>query len=186
LGNGTCLCIAVFLVCGRRGFASQASALDPTGPVTITTDLGDQKKLRAVDIGWEFPAKSFTVGVSTDGVKWSEVYATDTNVLSSVSIPLGSVSASRVRVVMHEVRFLVLHCCFASCLMLAAGISVLSRSCSVRHKRAGCTCAALANHCGRLRGGGRQRRCSGQILCELCRGGRPLLEQSIAQRAAFA
>lgn len=79
-----------------------ASALDPTGPVTITADLGDQKKLRAVDISWEFPAKSFTVAVSTDGVKWSEVFATDTNVLSSVSIQLGSISASRVRVVMHE------------------------------------------------------------------------------------
>ena len=100
---------------------------------TITADLGDQKKLRAVDISWEFPAKSFTVAVSTDGVKWSEVFATDTNVLSSVSIQLGSISASRVRVVMHEVRFLVLCCCFAAWLALVAGISVLSRSCSVWH-----------------------------------------------------
>lgn len=189
MGNGTCLCIALLLVCGRWGFALQASALDPTGPVTITTDLGDEKKLRTIDIGWEFPAKSFTVGVSTDGVKWSEVYATDTNVLSSVSIPLGSVSASRVRVVMHEVRSLVSHCCLVSCIAFVrctAGVSVLSRSCSVRYKRAGCTCAAPANHCGRLWGGGRQRGRSGQIFCELCWGGRPLLQQSIAQRAALA
>ena len=186
LGNGSCHCIAVFLACGRWGFASQASALDPTGPVTITADLGDQKKLRAVDISWEFPAKSFTVAVSTDGVKWSEVFATDTNVLSSVSIQLGSISASRVRVVMHEVRFLVLCCCFAAWLALVAGISVLSRSCSVWHKRAGCSCAAPANHCRGLCGGSRQRRCSRQILCELCRGGRPLFEQGIAQRAACA
>ena len=74
-----------------------------------------------------------SVAVSTDGVKWSEVFATDTNVLSSVSIQLGSISASRVRVVMHEVRFLVLCCCFATWLALVAGISVLPRSCSVWH-----------------------------------------------------
>ena len=127
-----------------------------------------------------------TVAVSTDGVKWSEDFATDTNVLSSVSIQLGSISASRVRVVMHEVRFLVLWCCFATWLALVAGISVLPRSCSVWHKRAGCSCAAPANHCRGLCGGSRQRRCSRQILCELCRGGRPLFEQGIAQRAACA
>ena len=83
---------------------SQASALDPAGPVTITVDLGSSKRLSTVGIQWEFPAKSFTVGVSADGIKWSEVYATDSNVLSSNTIALGSVSATRVRVVMHEAR----------------------------------------------------------------------------------
>merc|ERR1712086_243710 len=33
---------------------------------------------------------------------WAEVYATDSNVLSSSSIALGSASASKVRIVMHE------------------------------------------------------------------------------------
>ena len=80
---------------------SQASALDPAGPVTITVDLGSSKRLSTVGIQWEFPAKSFTVGVSADGIKWSEVYATDSNVLSSNTIALGS---ARVRVVMHEAR----------------------------------------------------------------------------------
>jgi len=58
--------------------------------------------LSDVQIEWEFPAKAFTVSVSTDGVKWSEVYATDSNILSSSSIALGAVDAAKVRVVMRE------------------------------------------------------------------------------------
>ena len=81
--------------------------MDPTGPVMVTVDLGHQRKLSSVDLQWEFPATSFAISVSTDGVKWSEVYATDSNVLTSNRIVLGSVAATRVRVVMHEVRCLV-------------------------------------------------------------------------------
>ena len=77
--------------------------MDPAGPVAVTVDLGGQKKVSTVDIHWEFPAKAFAVSVSTDGTKWSEVYATDSNVLSSSSIALGSTPAAKVRVVMHEV-----------------------------------------------------------------------------------
>lgn len=79
-----------------------ASALDPDGPVTMTIDLGSARKLSAAEVLWEFPAKAFTISVSTDGIKWSEVYATDSNVLTSTSVPLGSITASKVRVVMHE------------------------------------------------------------------------------------
>jgi hypothetical protein len=91
----------------------QASALDPEGPVTITIDLGGPKKLSAAEIVWEFPAKAFTMSVSTDGTKWSEVYATDSNVLTSLNVALGSISATKVRVVMHEARSICLlmrHC----------------------------------------------------------------------------
>merc|ERR1712216_1032278 len=79
-----------------------ASALDPTGPVTVGVDLGGTRKLIAVGIQWEFPAKSYTISVSTDGSKWSEVHATDSNVLGASNIALGYVSASKVKVVMHE------------------------------------------------------------------------------------
>jgi hypothetical protein len=65
-------------------------------------DLGGHKHLRDLEIAWEFPAKSFSVGVTSDGVKWSEVFATDSNVLSSTRIALGSTSATKLRVVMHE------------------------------------------------------------------------------------
>ena len=81
--------------------------MDPLAPVTVAIDLGGSKQLSAVGIQWEFPAKAFAISVSTDGVKWSEVYATDSNILTSNRIVLGSVAATRVRVVMHEVRCLV-------------------------------------------------------------------------------
>jgi hypothetical protein len=35
------------------------------GPVTITADLGGEKRLSEVSVDWEFPAKAFTVSVST-------------------------------------------------------------------------------------------------------------------------
>ena len=52
--------------------------------------------------------------MTVDGVKWSEVFATDSNILSSTRIALGSISATKLRVVMHEA------CGFASvqCLLL--------------------------------------------------------------------
>lgn len=83
-----------------------ASEMDPTEPVTLTVDLGGQHKLESLDLSWEFPAKSFAVSVSSDGVKWAEVYATDSNILASTHVSLGSVSASKVRVVMHEAHAL--------------------------------------------------------------------------------
>ena len=94
-----CSCGSRFLV-----VALQASALGPAGPVTVTVDLGGHKHLRDLEITWEFPAKSFSVGVTLDGVKWSEVFATDSNILSSTRIALGSMSATKLRVVMHEAR----------------------------------------------------------------------------------
>lgn len=79
-----------------------ASAMDPAGPVELTVDVGSQRKLASVEIAWEFPAKAFAVSISTDGVKWSEVHATDSNVLSSSRILLGSAHASKIKVVMHQ------------------------------------------------------------------------------------
>jgi hypothetical protein len=106
---------------GWVAYRFQASALDPVGPVAVTVDLGSQKKVNSVGIQWEFPAKSFTVSVSTDGTKWSEVHATDSNILSSSSIALGSTPAAKVRVVMHEARRLRLSRCFCgSCERLQA------------------------------------------------------------------
>jgi hypothetical protein len=65
-------------------------------------DLGGEKRLSEVAVDWEFPAKAFTVSVSTDGAKWSEVFATDSNILSSNNIALGAVPAAKVRVTMRE------------------------------------------------------------------------------------
>ena len=78
--------------------------MDPTEPVALTVDLGGVHKLETLAVAWEFPAKSFVVSVSSDGVKWTEVFATDSNILASTKISLGSVAASKARVVMHEAR----------------------------------------------------------------------------------
>ena len=80
--------------------------MDPKEPVTLTVDLGGQQKLESLSLSWEFPAKSFAVSVSSDGVKWTEVFATDSNLLASTQVFLGSVMATKVRVIMHEVHFL--------------------------------------------------------------------------------
>ena len=78
--------------------------MDPAGPVEIVVDVGSKRKLTAVHIDWEFPAKAFTLSVSTDGVKWSEVHATDSNILSSSRIALGLTPAAKIKLVMHQVR----------------------------------------------------------------------------------
>ena len=52
--------------------AHEASALDPAGPVSVTVDLGGQRKVSAVDIHWEFPAGSGRPEIFADGA-WSPV-----------------------------------------------------------------------------------------------------------------
>ena len=70
--------------------------------MTLTLDLGGVHQLQSVEVDWEFPPKSFTVGLSEDGVHWTEAFATDSNVLATTSLPLGLASASQLRLVMHE------------------------------------------------------------------------------------
>lgn len=74
------------------------------GPVSMTVDLGDVYMLDAVNIAWEYPAKSFSVAISVDGQQWTDVFATSVNVLSGTSISLGGKQASKVKVVMQEAR----------------------------------------------------------------------------------
>ena len=74
--------------------------MDPVGPVSLTLDLGSEKRLADLDIDWEYPAKTFSVDVSSDGIKWKQFY----NVLASTSIALGSAAAKHVKVTMHEAR----------------------------------------------------------------------------------
>ena len=70
----------------------------------MTVDIGSTRKVSSVQIDWEFPAKAYTLSVSVDGVKWSEVQSTDSNVLHSNHIASGAVPASKVRLIMHQVR----------------------------------------------------------------------------------
>lgn len=96
-----CCCLHLCVV-----FLLQASALDPAEPVALTIDFGASKKIQAINIQWEHPAKSFSVSLTADGVKWQEVFATDSNVLGATNIPIGHVRATKARVVMHEARTL--------------------------------------------------------------------------------
>jgi|OM-RGC.v1.027054910 F5/8 type C domain. len=80
----------------------EASALDPSESVALTVDFGTPKKIQNVFIQWEYPAKSFTVSLTADGVKWQEVFATDSNVLGITNVPIGFMKATKARVVMQE------------------------------------------------------------------------------------
>ena len=53
---------------------------------------------------WEFPAKSFLVSLSVDGLKWNDAFATDTNVMNVSSVPLGYQYATKAKITMHEVQ----------------------------------------------------------------------------------
>ena len=69
-------------------------------------------------ITWEFPAKSFVVSLSSDGLEWSDTFATDTNMMNVSHIPLGYQYAAKAKITMHEVRWCLHH------------IDMLSSSCS--------------------------------------------------------
>ena len=79
-----------------------ASRYDTSDPVEYVIDFGEVHKLASVELSWEFPAKAFTVSVSADGEHFTEAYATDANVLKYSSVSLGSASARKLRIAMHE------------------------------------------------------------------------------------
>ena len=70
----------------------------------MTLDIGETQPLQRVEIVWEYPAKSFSLSVSSDGLSWSEVYATDVNGLQKTSVNLGHQSARKLRLIMREVH----------------------------------------------------------------------------------
>ena len=76
---------------------------DTTEPVEFLVDLGVVHNLKNMDIFWEFPARSFSVSLSTDGEHFNEVFATDANVLHTSRMALGGSSARKVRIMMKEV-----------------------------------------------------------------------------------
>merc|ERR1719373_1273674 len=81
-----------------------ASKFDDVGPVELSIDLGSERRLEAMRVSWEFPAKAFAVLVSVDGERWSEVFATSVNIESTTTIDLEGRPASKVRLVMQEAR----------------------------------------------------------------------------------
>lgn len=82
-----------------------ASKFDDTkAPVEYVVDFGEVQKLSSMELSWEFPARSFAVSASLDGEHFTDVYATDANVLKNSRISLGGASARKLRISMLEVR----------------------------------------------------------------------------------
>jgi len=75
---------------------------DVGAPVELVIDFGSAVKLERLDVDWEFPAKSFSIALSEDGLSFQEVFATDVNVLNSTSASVGSRYARKAKVVMTE------------------------------------------------------------------------------------
>lgn len=69
----------------------------------MTLDFGEARPLQRVEILWEFPAKSFSISLTSDGLSWAEVYSTDSNGLKESSVNLGHQSARKLRLSMREV-----------------------------------------------------------------------------------
>ena len=69
----------------------------------MTLDFGEARPLHEVEILWEFPAKSFSISLSSDGLSWAEVYSTDLDGLKKSVVNLGHQSARKLRLSMREV-----------------------------------------------------------------------------------
>ena len=81
-----------------------ASKFDDTrSPVEYVVDFGDAQNLHSIELSWEFPARSFAIASSMDGVHFTDVYATDANVLKTSRVSLGDVVARKLRISMTEV-----------------------------------------------------------------------------------
>jgi len=78
-----------------------ASSLGDVGPVSLTIDFGEARRVDLVKIDWEFPASSFSVHAMSEGKHWTEAFAMSGNVLKASRIPLG-LTTSKIRVDMKE------------------------------------------------------------------------------------
>lgn len=81
-----------------------ASKYDDTAePVEFLVDLGSIHTLQDMDVFWEFPARAFSVALSTDGSHFTEIFATDANVMPTSRLALGGGEGRKVRITMKEV-----------------------------------------------------------------------------------
>ena len=102
------LCVCLFGRCcvgvGRPTKHIWASKFgDIVQPVEFFLDLGATNPLQFMEIFWEYPARAFSVSISSDGEHFTEVFATGANVVSRSRVALGGSVARKVRIVMKEV-----------------------------------------------------------------------------------
>jgi hypothetical protein len=103
-----CECVRVFFSGAAMAVDDSAATFwaskfdDTKDPVEYVIDFGEVQKLHSVELSWEFPARAFSVSLSTDGDHFTEAFATDANVLKSSQVMLGSTPARKMRIVMYE------------------------------------------------------------------------------------
>ena len=89
---------------GDTYWASKFDELDPL--VEYVIDFGNEHKFQSMEIVWEFPARAFVIAASIDGARFTDLFATDANVLHTSRISLGHVVARKLRISLVEVRCL--------------------------------------------------------------------------------
>ena len=82
---------------------SKLDDVDSPVVLVLTIDIGGVETLEHAGIEWVLPARSFALDLSVDGVQWTEVYSTVTNVVKSMTVPLAYQHATSARLVMREV-----------------------------------------------------------------------------------
>ena len=78
------------------------SKLDEASPVTLTVELDEPAPVLEVGLDFEFVPASFSLQTSSGAGKWTDVYATDTNVLKTTAVPLTGHFVHGVRLVMKK------------------------------------------------------------------------------------
>ena len=78
------------------------SKLDEASPVTLTVELDEPAPVLEVGLDFEFVPASFSLQTSSGAGKWTDVYATDTNVLKTTAVPLTGHFVLGVRLVMKK------------------------------------------------------------------------------------
>ena len=80
-------------------------ASEPTtshDPVEFVIDFGEALPLHRGEIVWEFPAKAFTISLSSDGTNWVDVFSTDSNSLRVTRFPLGLGASANAKVIQRR------------------------------------------------------------------------------------
>ena len=78
------------------------SKLDEISPVTLTVELDEPAPVLEVGLDFEFVPFAFSLQTSSGAGKWTDVYATDTNVLKTTTVPLTGHFVHGVRLVMKK------------------------------------------------------------------------------------
>merc|ERR1711920_502814 len=78
-----------------------ASSFGEVGPVSLTVDFGEARRVDFMKIAWEFPALSYSVFAMSEDNHWTEAFAMRGNVVKTSRIPLG-LTTSKIRIDMKD------------------------------------------------------------------------------------